>query len=63
MPVGKHFPTKPIWLVFDLCNGGITKSRYVWWFDTKGEADFWIKDHQKTPNGYDVSRPTRWFPK
>lgn len=60
----EYFPDKPIWLVFDQSNGDKSKCRYVWWFDTKEDADEWIKNYLETKSkyAYNVSKPTQWKP-
>jgi hypothetical protein len=61
---GEYFPNKPIWLVFDQSNGHKPSRRYVWWFDTKKDADEWTKEHLENKSGhaYDISKPVRWKP-
>ncbi len=59
----EYLPTKPIWLVFDMANGGASTRRYVWWFDTKKKANEWIEQHlTNNKHAYDVSQPVRWKP-
>lgn len=62
MAGGEYFPNKPIWLVFDQSNGHKPSRRYVWWFDTKKQANEWIKEHLDNANAYDISEPVRWKP-
>jgi hypothetical protein len=57
---GEYFPNKAIWLVFDMSNGHKGSRRYTWWFDSKIEANEWIKEHLKNPHACDVSKPTKW---
>jgi hypothetical protein len=38
---------KHVWLVFDMSNGDKLSKRYVWWFDTKKQANEHIKWQRK----------------
>ena len=58
----EYLPEKPIWLVFDLCNGHAPVKRYVWWFDTKKDALAHIKFQRKNPTNAWLSEPQLWRP-
>lgn len=58
----EYFPKRPIWLVFDLCNGDSGKCRYVWWFDTRKDAREHTRWQRRDRRNADLAGPVKFVP-
>jgi hypothetical protein len=58
----EYIPNKSIWLVFDLSNGHKPTRRYVWWFDTKKDAEAHIKFQKTYKDSAPLSKPFKFKP-
>ena len=58
-----HMPNKnkPIWVMFDLDNGGKEKVRYAWWCDTRSAALDHRKWQMSLPYGASLSKPEKYI--
>ena len=58
----EYFPRRPIWLVFDLCNGHAPGKRYVWWFDTRKDARDHIAWQRRDKRHAELAGPVKFVP-
>lgn len=55
----KKYP-KECWLVFDISNGDELSKRYVWWFDTKQQADNYIEEQRERDFAAELNGPIKY---
>jgi hypothetical protein len=50
---------KTLWLCFDLSNGHRPSHRYVWWFDSRKDAEAHRRWQKKFPHAAQLSVPVK----